>query len=190
MEQVKILNNTAEHLANQFIDMMNNDIFPLYQLLIKREVETTNFYMILPDYGLPKVIFKNKEFLKNFIHLTKTYHYPRLVLENEDDDLKMIYKQWVIEEFGEEFYKPNYKGDLSYTVNNDVSNNVLKIEYINRSHGINWHFSIPEIENNVPFHIFLAISTGKKLPKEHPERATYMRFGNGYRRCKIVPIND
>jgi hypothetical protein len=42
MEQFKIVNNTAEHLANQFIDMMNQDhilsTFPLYELIKKRMI--------------------------------------------------------------------------------------------------------------------------------------------------------
>jgi hypothetical protein len=159
---------TAEQISNQIVRMLQIDTPMKAYDIFKSPIETNNFIIRLSKDKTPVLVIKDKTLLNKFKCLTQAYEYPKtmryeayVTLPEREDDIYRIYKQWVIEEFGEEFYK---NGSPLWSD---------KDKPFNRCCSLDGYFKIDEI-GSVPHHIRTALYSGLIFTNEHPEKPIYV----------------
>jgi hypothetical protein len=204
----KILDNSAEQFSNQIVQMLQNDKFlssmSVYDTLKSRVSNTDHFTIYMDSAKETTLQIKNKALLSNLKHTTEEYEYPKLMCSETDktdidysEDLNKVYKQWVMEEFGDEFYRDELLTETtdSKAVYNPFaqlpasSNSTCpsKERIFNRKCHLDGYFNIKDLKT-VPVHIRTALYAGKIFKNEHPKKPIYMYDSvlNQFTRCKIV----
>jgi hypothetical protein len=171
-----------ENLANTLIDYLNEPIsfnFPsTYSYLKKGVSETPRFIFNIQTYKQGGMKIKDADFLNKFEYLSRSYPYPIVLPTGTNEDNNIVYKQWVCEYFGEDYYYGK--------------NTMNRVVTYNRESKFPEWMGMEDIGFTVPVHVLNAVILGKKFDlMVGVEPVKYYTYKKGkYVTCKIETGNE